>query len=336
MPSEATSAMTFDDLVLEVSIFLGTAFYGAAGTLAPAVPTDARDLSEARRTVNNGIRRFIADAPSEGWRWTRPVTTIDIWGAVAVLATRTVTATVLADVTTYTASVATFFESMEQKTISVTGESDAVLETFVSTTVMTRTGDSSFVGSKTFSIAANGDYTLPRDFGGTFAGPITFDAGTNISAPINWTSEGTIRALRADVTTNTGDPRLAAVRPFTPTVGANTRRRWQIALYPTPNSTDQIQFPYDLSFDELTDGTQVHPAPFLHDDTIRASCLARAEMDLNDVAGPMNEDYNLKKENSWRIDRRSAPVRLGNLGSSGAVHPRDVRATLPRQEVTVN
>lgn len=67
-----TSALTFRDLVLEVSRYLGTASYGENGDGPVDIPTDAHDLTEAKRHVNNGIRKFIFDAPPAGWRWMRP------------------------------------------------------------------------------------------------------------------------------------------------------------------------------------------------------------------------------------------------------------------------
>ena len=340
--AEPTGVLTLEDLIIEVARSTGTAFYGTDGTQVAQVPSNVLDLDEATRHVNNGIRKFIADGPQpEGWRWTRPVGVFDIWGTDAVSASITVTAVFDAIDTVYTASQATFFETMEQKAISVTGELDVFLDEFVSTTVMRHSNeDTSFVGSKTFTITTDGNYTLPLTFGGAFRGMITFVAATNQSTPIKWTSEGHIRRLRENRTVDTGDPRLAAVRPFnlrhTPT---NARpRRWELLLYPTPDEDDQVEFPFDLYFNDLTSVTEVHPAPFLHDDAIRAACLAVAELDVDDIAGPKVQDYQTKLANSWRIDRQATPPRLGHFGAPRrlAQDIRDVREFLDFQEVIVN
>lgn len=70
---EPTSALTFEDLILEAARLMGVGHYGEGGDEALQVPTDPHDLAECKRHVNNAIRMFIADAPRTGWRWMRPI-----------------------------------------------------------------------------------------------------------------------------------------------------------------------------------------------------------------------------------------------------------------------
>lgn len=76
--AEPTSALTFEDLILEASRLMGTGHYGSDGDEAVQVPTDAHDLAESKRMVNNAIRMFVADAPRSGWNWMKPVDTITL------------------------------------------------------------------------------------------------------------------------------------------------------------------------------------------------------------------------------------------------------------------
>ena len=314
--AEPTSTLTFGDLLIEVARKIGVAYYGAAGTGVAQVPIDPHDLDEVKRHVNNGIRMFIADAPPSGWRWTRPVASVVLWPTVDELAGRTVTGGAFAaGVTTITANQAVFHPSMERKTISIDGVGDFVISSYTSATVVVVTGDASPAVADLFSIEANGNYTLPQTFGGQYTGAITYAAGTNRGVPLAWSNEGDIRVWRENQDDSTGQPWLVAVRPMD---NGLPRRRWELVVYPEPDEELTVEFPYDLHFDELTTVTEVHPAPFGHDETIKAACLAVAEKDVEGVNGV---DWNYYKQtclpNSYRIDARSGPRRLGYFGDPG-------------------
>ena len=65
-----TSALTFQDLIIEVAELAGLADYGTDGSGAATVPSDIHDLEKVKRCVNNAIRMFIADKPQSGvWFW---------------------------------------------------------------------------------------------------------------------------------------------------------------------------------------------------------------------------------------------------------------------------
>lgn len=88
--TEPTSALTFGDLIAEVAYKIGLASYGASGTGAPAVPTDAHDLALCQRIVNKAIRMFINDGfgdgkvrRANGWRWVNQIAQVDLWPMIA-------------------------------------------------------------------------------------------------------------------------------------------------------------------------------------------------------------------------------------------------------------
>lgn len=81
---EPTSALTFQDLLIEVAYKAGCAYYGPDGTGAAQVPVDNHDLVLCQRIVNKAIRMFINDAPSpNGWSWTRPIAQVDLWPQIS-------------------------------------------------------------------------------------------------------------------------------------------------------------------------------------------------------------------------------------------------------------
>ena len=391
--TEPTSALTFDDLILVVAEQLGVAYYGADGTEAAQIPTDTYLLDRCKRYVQDGIRMFIADSPPAGWRWQRPLASVDIWATAGLamptsdtggnLATgvhaddvTTVTAassqflashadqvlsvrghglftidayvsgtqvtltaetdyswtgsksisvvdptdepTVtgaysgVTELTTITASENTFFQSTEGATMYVTDETDGItLATYVSAVAMTVAGDVSWDGAKTFSVPSDGTYAMPADFGGEYIGEITYAAGSNLGTGINWSSELEIRRLRENWNDTSSSPYHAAVRR-----NQSNSRRWDLLVYPTPSSTHQVRFPYLAYFDSMVELTEVHPAGFAHDETVKAAILAQAEHQGEDVLASRMQYYrDIALPNSFKVDLRSAPKYLGYNGN---------------------
>jgi len=72
--AEPSLALSFEDLIIRVSEFLGIAEYGASGDEAAQIPTDAHDLDSVKRVVNDGWRRFANSNPL--WNWLAPTFTI--------------------------------------------------------------------------------------------------------------------------------------------------------------------------------------------------------------------------------------------------------------------
>ncbi len=307
--AEPTSALTFSDLILYVSERIGTTFFGTDGTGVAQIPTDARDLAQTKDIVNNAIRMTIDDAPPMGWRWLKPTSSLIVWADVAVVATVTATGVVSAGVTTITASTASFHPSMERKTMSVTGETDFALVTYVSTTVMTVDSDVAWAGSKTFAISSGGAFTLPQNFGGMLSNTLTFAADSGQITFIDLTDEFRIRELNQG-SSSTGPASLAAIRHM-----LDVNRRWELVLWPTPDKQYTILYRYEIYFDKLTATTEVHPAGYRMDETIKAACLSVIERDIWDNPnGPYLQDYRGRVlQNAYRRDRQSGSRTLGYM-----------------------
>lgn len=308
---EPTSALTFHGLILEVARKLGCGYYGENGDEAIQIPVDAHDLDLCKRIVNKAIRMFIADSPApNGWRWARPVASVTVWGRASGVVTAAAY-DALTGKTLLTNGEDAFYESMEGKPLVLESGTYTIVD-YVSPTQIRVAGDASAAVGEGWSVTPDGNYTLPRSFGGQFTGAITFAAGTNRGLNLEWCDEAVIRQWREDITDETGDPYLAAVRVM---ASGTPRRRWELCLYPKPDEALTVEFPYHLSFDSLVDLDEVPPTPFSHDETIRAACLAVAERDEDDTPGPDWDYYrNVALPNSHKIDAMSAPRRLGYFG----------------------
>lgn len=192
---------------------------------------------------------------------------------------------------------------------TVTITRDYVIEAVTSALVIDVTGDASGeADGATVTITADGNYTLPSTFGGEYLGPITYAAGANPGASIGWQSEGLIRRLRENVSSQTGYPTTAAVRKM------DVARRWELVVYPTPGSDYTVEFPYELYFTALSAATDVHPAGVHYDEAIMAACEAYAEMKGEDKLEGRVQYYQQKAlPGAHRRNSRSGPKKLGNL-----------------------
>lgn len=264
--------------------------------------------------VNNAIRMFINDAPTSGWRWTKPVGSFTLWATISADATNTVTFAgydPASNKTTITATSAVFIDTMEEKTLTLTTSGDQTITDVISSTSVKVSGElTATIDGETFSITADGNYTLPANFGSP-NGAISFTSSTDRGVGLDWGSETTIRAFRADVE-QTGDPFIAAVWPKTTVVGS--RRRNELLVYPTPNTEVTVEFPFELGFDKLVELTESPPTPQNQDENLKAAVLAVADKEGEGILG-MDWNYyrNTALPAAYRIDNRLAPRKLGSF-----------------------
>ncbi len=258
-----------------------------------------------KRIINNGLRMFIANAPRSGWNWLQPKASVSIWPTVAV--DSTITATGVYDAATYTvitASEDVFYPEMELHNIVVTDTDTYEIAVYVSATVVWILGDNAFAG-KTFSITADGHYTLPQSFVGKYTGQIEFAASSGRGSGITWTSAQDIRHRRTISDSTVGPPRWATVMKM------STARRWELIMFPTSGSLETVEFEYDIHFDSMTAAADLHPAGVQFDDAVRAACLARAEMDNAELLeGRVDYYHKIALPDAWQTDARSRPRKV--------------------------
>ena len=269
--AEPTSILKFEDLITRVAREAGIAYHGTAGDTKAMPPIDIHDLELCKEIVNDAIRMFIADAPRTGWRWrrrimrvsvdnTRATGTVDSIPVANQLTDATLETTYdtnddlndywcyiltgtgagsYAQITDYVASGGTITVADWLKANGAAGGTDpAATDTYAITKYETVAGD----------IAR---YPLAENFGGEVTGEIHYEKNSTHSALIDWVHESFIRRRKAQIVI-TGYPHYAAIRPLEPTSNAlYPTRRYELVLDPDPNSTQVLEFPYVLTFDEL-------------------------------------------------------------------------------------
>ncbi len=202
----------------------------------------------------------------------------------------------------------------------------------IATNVKTVTDKNNIVSEKTFSntpassttdtyvITVDGNYILPKNFGGLVGPGLSFDAVTGY-APITITSESRILALRQDSRqTQTFRPQLVAVRPTTVSGGTGAPgQRWELMLWPIPDAVYTLHFRFLIAVDDITSPSNVPPGGMFHHETILASCLAVAESMLDPAprVKRREEHFFQRLAASISLDRRlMAPDSLGVAGDS--------------------
>ena len=154
-------------------------------------------------------------------------------------------------------------------------------------------------------VADDYDYDMPDDFG-WIVGTFHFDDDTGY-APLNLVPEGMIRDLRAQ-STSSGIPREFAL--VAKSNDGTTGQRYQVLLYPTPDSTYTLHYRYNVIRDALT-SSQYPIGGTLHRNTMVEACLAEAEAQLNDAQGLHEARFRELVAVSIRNDKYLRPRFLG-------------------------
>lgn len=155
---------------------------------------------------------------------------------------------------------------------------------------------------------------LPDDFGG-FEGRLSVQSGTTpiVTWPIPLVGEGIIREKYAICPTTTGRPLLAAMRPLK-TMTRERGQRFELYVWPI---SDQ-QYTFECTYYLLADAIDAsHPFMYggaQHAETIQASCLAAAELKLDDATGVRHANFMDRLMTSIAIDRRLKPQLVGYNG----------------------
>lgn len=318
--AESTASLGYDDLRKEIGAYLGfgrdTAAWssGQAATIASC--------------LQSGLRQFYTppvlqnEQYAHEWSFLRPQANLTAWAAVPENAAVTATGVAGVSTTTVTANVATFFPSMVGAEIEFNGVTGSFpIVSYTSPTVVVVSG---LVPSpstpRTFSIDASGDYRLPDDFA-QLDGSISFTS-QQVGGGLPLTGESIIRDYRQRLT-STGQPTMAAIVPRALGVtGATAGQRFDLSVYPTPDSNYVLKFRYRLHPDALAASGYPYGG-MAHAETILASCLSVAERRVNDRAGEQHVNFLERLRASVSMDRMAAPDTLGynGDGSNLALEP---------------
>lgn len=157
---------------------------------------------------------------------------------------------------------------------------------------------------------------LPDDFGG-FEGPVlvTGPSTSRQRYPIAISNEGRVRAAHVEQPDTTGAPRMACeVILKGTTLTASTRS--QIMVWPKCDQTYTLSMEYKYLPDALTGLLPYPPGGSEHSELFKASCLAAAELQLDDAAGPRMAFFMQRLTASVHADRKRKGTALGYNGDN--------------------
>jgi hypothetical protein len=154
-------------------------------------------------------------------------------------------------------------------------------------------------------------YDLPDDFGGV-EGNFTFEDGSGKHF-IPLSGEGIVRQMQS-LNDKSGVPSIAAVRPKS--CDGTTGQRFELVLWKTPDDTYVLSYRKIVLLNALTDLNPYPLGGMTHGETILASCLAIAELRLNDGQRGLNwQAFMSRLAASVFSDRKmNAPGFLGYNG----------------------
>lgn len=309
--SESTLSITYDDLRSEIGYYLGFRRSSSAWSADQAATIES--------CLKSGLRQFYLPEPLPGesvshlWSFLKPLATLVVWAGLDPVATTTCTGVVASGNTTLTATAGVFFPSMIGHAISITGITGTwTILSYTSSTVVVVEGEVPTPDTpRTFFMAADGNYTLPDDFG-SFDSVLTLDT-PELGGVIPITGESIIRQRRQQ-STAVGRPTLGAIvfrsNPSSTTQG----QRQQLMLYPTPETNYTISYRYRVIPDALTALNKYPYGGAQHAEALIASCLAAAERRVNDAAGVKYDDWMTRLRAAVSLDRQSGPSTFGYNG----------------------
>jgi len=242
--AEPNSSLVFEDVLTEMAELVGVADYDSTSGIA-IHPNDKGDLDKLKRVANNGIRRFIGEAPPLGWNWMKRIMSVSLKISTSSTATGG-SATTLEDTDLDGDYADDYYNNLILEVTGGTGIGETALITDYAGTTAVFTFSGGLSGGSTpdttTTYTIGHRYALNQTFGGQIEGDITYlrDSGVGV---ISWMNELPLRQWRESSSTG-GNPHQAAIRPY----GV---RRFELIVYPDPGAAEVIQFPYTYYFDKL-------------------------------------------------------------------------------------
>jgi hypothetical protein len=151
---------------------------------------------------------------------------------------------------------------------------------------------------------------LPDDFGG-IEGQVQIQPTIELVWwPLPVRNDGYILQQRSLFPEMVSRPLMCAVTPQKDS-GVTQSQRWQLMIFPTTDQAYNLQLRYYILPDCLSGARPYAYGGAAHAETLKASCLAAAERELNDMIGPMEQYFQERLIASMAIDRKSKAQNLG-------------------------
>lgn len=163
-------------------------------------------------------------------------------------------------------------------------------------------------------ISGENTVNLPDGFGG-FEGPLYVTAPS--TARNQWelrvTHEGKVQRMYAIEPNTTGAPRIACEKVL-PGTGRLQSTRSQLYVWPTADADYTLQGTWKHLPDVLTGSFPYPPGGSEHAELFKASCLAAAELQLDDEPGPRQAAFMMRLAASIMADRKRKGLFIGYNG----------------------
>lgn len=165
----------------------------------------------------------------------------------------------------------------------------------------------------------------PDDYNGMIGRVTASSSSTSVQSwAIEKTGEGIVREAFAKSPSMTGRPLLIAERPLKGET-ALSGQRWELYVYPTADMDYTFQVPYSVLPDYLTGSAPYCLGGASHAETIKASCLAIAEQEMDDQMGVNTAKFMERLAASISEDRKLKPASIGYNGDRSVYRGRDGR-----------
>lgn len=121
-----------------------------------------------------------------------------------------------------------------------------------------------------------------------------------------------------------GNPKRFAVRPKSGAVTATEGQRFELMVFPTPDTAQTVNYRYNIQPDDVTAALPYPLGGAQHGETFLLSCLAQCELRIKGEPGPLTEAFKQQLAASIVMDRRArqteaeqfpvAPPAMGSYG----------------------
>lgn len=153
---------------------------------------------------------------------------------------------------------------------------------------------------------------LPDDFAG-MEGAVRLVSSGRAACEIKQTNEQVIRQRIFEVPDRTGAPDLCAVEAIKPS-GQTKGTRYRLLVYPIADQAYTLEFQYYFAPDSLSVSFPYPHGGATHAETIKAACLAKAELYQDNEPGPMAANFLDRMRASVSLDRRNKGQSFGYNG----------------------
>lgn len=156
---------------------------------------------------------------------------------------------------------------------------------------------------------------LPDDFGGIEGKVVVRASSQTIGYPVSVFNEGFLQEYINRFPSTTGIPCRCAIAPQKGTTAQRSPRA-KLLFHPIPDADYTLTLQYYLIPEALTSANPWAYGGAMHAETIIESCIAVAELRLNDTIGVHDAAFKQRLSASMAMDRRLKAQDLGYAGDT--------------------